>query len=109
MLYTFKSKVTADLFMLGPNGNEMLRIIGKEVTAMGVVQPADMPAAIKAIEAAIMLGEPKPVRAEAQGAAGSASPGKDKPAFVSLRQRAWPFVEMMKSAHAADAAITWGV
>ena len=28
---------------------------------------------------------------------------------VSLRQRAWPFVEMMKCAQAADVPIVWGV
>ena len=28
---------------------------------------------------------------------------------VSLRQRAWPLIEMMKRAHAEDQDIVWGV
>jgi hypothetical protein len=28
---------------------------------------------------------------------------------VSLRQRAWPMIEMMKRAHAAGKEIVWGV
>jgi hypothetical protein len=36
----------------------------------------------------------------------------EKPApreAVTLRQRAWPLVEMMKRAHAEDQDIVWGV
>ena len=37
MLYKFKSKATGDLIMLEPNGRQVLRLIGKEPTAQGII------------------------------------------------------------------------
>ena len=53
MLYTFKSKATGDVLMLGPKGDEMLRVIGMEPSAQGILPATNMPAAIEAIKAAI--------------------------------------------------------
>jgi len=38
MLYKFKSKATGDLIMLEPNGRQVLRLIGKEPTAQGIIE-----------------------------------------------------------------------
>jgi hypothetical protein len=53
MLYTFKSKATANLIMLQANGKRMLEIIGKDPAAQGIVLPEQMPAALRALEAAL--------------------------------------------------------
>ena len=56
MLYKFKSKVTADLIMLEPNGRKVLQLIGKGDAASlvkGILLPPDMPAAAAALERAI--------------------------------------------------------
>ena len=115
MTYLFRSKATGDVLMLAPSGDQWLRIIGKEPAAKGIIEPAAMPAAIRAIEQAIAQDEALQAQAEA-GAAGSVpnATGDDGAASshaeeVSLRQRAWPLVEMMKSAHAAAKEIVWGV
>ena len=50
MLYKFKSKVTADLIMLEPNGRRMLEIVGKEPGPQGIILSKDMPAAIAALD-----------------------------------------------------------
>lgn len=102
MLYTFKSRGTGDLLMLGPSGDEILRIIGKPLTATGIVQPADIPAAVRAIESAIPEPESQPARPDAA----SDTPEKDE---VTLRQRAWPFLEMLQRAYEGGEAVTWGV
>lgn len=112
MLYTFRSKATADLLMLGPNGDELLRIIGKDVTPKGILLAADMPAAIHAIETAIARADAQARLARSNAAKDASSdkgPRQDKAPPVGLRQRAWPMVEMLKASSAAGEPMTWGV
>lgn len=105
MIYRFRSPATGDLVMLGPSGDELLRILGREPGARGIIEPAAMPAAIAALQAAVAQAE----------AAGAAATGDDDPQDtsgprgVSLRQRVWPMVEMLRRAHAAEAPVVWGV
>jgi hypothetical protein len=103
MIYKFKSKAAGDVIMMGPGGDQVLRLIGKEPGPKGIIEPAQMPAAMKALEAAITAEEA--ARKEATEEEGT--PGKGD--GISLRQRAWPLVEMMKRAHAAGEPIVWGV
>jgi hypothetical protein len=107
MIYKFKSKAAGDVIMMGPSGDQVLRIIGKQPSPKGIIEPAAMPAAISAIERAIVDEENARKQAEADAAAeGKTLPSRDA---VSLRQRAWPLVEMMKRAHADGKDIVWGV
>jgi Domain of unknown function (DUF1840) len=104
MLYKFKSKAAGDVIMLGPNGDQVMRILGRDPAPKGIIEVAAMPSAIGALEAAIVAAE--------HAAADPADPGvaQATPADrVSLRQRAWPLIEMMKRAHAAGEPIVWGV
>jgi Domain of unknown function (DUF1840) len=107
MIYKFKSKAAGDVIMMGPAGDMVLRTIGKEPAAQGIIEASAMPAAMAAIEQAIAADETARAQAEKEAAAEGR---KLAPAEgVSLRQRAWPLVEMMKRAHAADHEIVWGV
>jgi hypothetical protein len=109
MTYLFKSKATGDVLMLGSSGDQLLRIIGKEPAAKGIIEPAALPAAIRAIEAAITQDEanPAPAAPTQAGDQGTAVQGEGE--GVSLRQRAWPLLEMMRTAQAAAESIAWGV
>jgi cyclopropane-fatty-acyl-phospholipid synthase len=107
MLYKFKSKAAGDLIMLEPNGRRVLEIIGKDPGPKGIIQPAEMPPAIQALEAAIAREE-----ADQQAAVDEAkAKGQVPPRFeaVSLRQRAVPFIDMLKRCSAAGKEIVWGV
>ena len=107
MIYKFKSKAAGDVIMMGPAGDQVLRTIGKEPAGQGIIEAGAMPAAIAAIEQAIAADEAARAQAEKEAdAEGRQLPPREG---VSLRQRAWPLVEMMKRAHAADTAIVWGV
>jgi hypothetical protein len=107
MIYKFKSKAAGDVIMMGPSGDQVLRIIGKQPAPKGIIEPPDMPAAIAAIERAIVDEENARKQAEADAVAeGKTLPPREA---VSLRQRAWPLVEMMKRAHADGKEIVWGV
>ena len=110
MLYKFKSKVTGDLIMLEPNGRQVLSLIGKgdaESLTKGILQPADMPAAIAALEQAVAQDEA--AQQERQGEAKAAGGTPPRAEAVSLRQRAVPFIDMLRKAQKADKEIVWGV
>ena len=107
MLYKFKSKAAGDVIMTGPVGDAVLRLVGKAPAPKGIVPAGDMPAAIIALEAAIAADEAARAQAEAEAAAdGRVLPPREG---VTLRQRAWPLVEMMKRAQRAGHDIVWGV
>ena len=107
MLYKFKSKATGDLIMLEPNGRRMLEIVGKEPGPKGIILAQDMPVAIAALEAAVNQEEAE----QAAMVKAAQAEGKPVPKFeaISLRQRAVPFVEMLKRCHKADQEVVWGV
>jgi hypothetical protein len=104
MIYKFKSKAAGDVIMMGPTGDQVLRLLGKEPSPKGIIEPAQMPAAIQALEQAVAAEEA--TRKDAAEAEDGKPPKGDG---ISLRQRAWPLVEMMKRAHAANENIVWGV
>ena len=107
MIYKFKSKAAGDVIMLGPTGDAVLRASGREPAAKGIFEPADMPAAISAIEAAIAADQAARAKADEEAAAnGEPAPRRDA---IGLKQRAWPLIEMLKRAYSAGQPIVWGV
>ncbi|MBC5782959.1 DUF1840 domain-containing protein [Ramlibacter sp. USB13] len=107
MLYKFKSKAAGDLIMLEPNGRRVLEIIGKDAGPQGIILPEEMPGAIAKLDDAIAREE-----AEHQAAIDDAkAKGQVPPKFdaVSLRQRAVPFIDMLKRCEKAGKEVVWGV
>ena len=107
MIYKFKSKAAGDVIMMGPAGDDVLRLIGKAAAPQGIIEVASMPAAIHAIEQAVAADEAARAQAE-QDAAAEGNKLAPREA-VTLRQRAWPLVEMMKRSIGENADIVWGV
>ena len=107
MLYRFKSKASGDVVMLQPNGKQLLEILGKETDHAGVLLPADIPAAIDAIRAAVLAEEADQKRQREE----AASKGEPPPLFetVSLRMRSTPFIEMLERCLGARVEVVWGV
>jgi hypothetical protein len=105
VIYKFKSKGAGDVIMLGPSGDQILRLLGREPAAKGIIEVKDMPAAIAALERAVAADEAKPADDEDDEDTPRGSSGGG----VSLRQRAWPLVEMMRRCHGAGHDIVWGV
>ena len=107
MLYKFKSKAAGDLIMLEPNGRRVLQIIGKDPGPKGIILPEDMDAAIQALDAAIVREEQEQKAAiDEARAKGEVPPKFDA---VSLRQRAVPFLDMLRRASKESKEIVWGV
>ena len=103
MIYKFKSKAAGDVIMLAATGDHVLRILGREPAPQGILEVAAMPAAMAAIEAAVQQDEQARQRAEAEGKRAHGGEA------ITLRQRAWPLLEMIKRSQAAGADIVWGV
>ena len=107
MLYKFKSKAAGDLIMLEPNGRRVLQIIGKDPGPKGIILPEEMAAASQALESAIVREEQDQKAAiEEAKAKGEVPPKFDA---VSLRQRAVPFMDMLRRCSKEGKEIVWGV
>jgi hypothetical protein len=107
MIYKFKSKAAGDVIMMGPAGDQFLRILGREPAGKGILESEAMSAALTAIERAVAAEEAARAQAEREAAAdGRTLPVREG---VTLRQRMWPMVEMIKRAQAEGHEIVWGV
>jgi hypothetical protein len=111
MLYKFKSKVTGNVIMLQPNGERMLEIIGKHSKAapsiQGILMPDQMASALFALQAAIEQEELQRWQAIEQALAEHLPPPRFED--ITLRQRALPLMDMIRTCQQADEPITWGV
>lgn len=105
MIYKFKSAESGDVIMLGPHGDAMLRLLGREPAPKGIVEPRDMPAAIAALRSAIDEAER---RAAGNAPAASASSESEAEPPVSLRRRLWPMIDMLERAARAEVPVVWG-
>ena len=102
-MYRFKSRADADLLMMAPVGDQILRIVGREPAAQGIIEAAALPQAIRALEEAIAAAEL--ARRDAKGDDDDERGAE----AVGLQQRAWPMLEMMRRSLAERADIVWGV
>lgn len=106
MIYKFKSQATADLLMTQPVGDRVLSLIGKSPSSQGIIDVDQIPAALSALEAAVDSEGPNAADVGDDTAHRSDFKSTD---HVTLRQRVWPMVEMMKRALAEKQPIVWGV
>ncbi len=105
MLYKFKSQAAGDVIMLDLNGEQMLRIIGKQPAPKGVITVAQMPAAIAALDAAIVTHE----AAQAEREQHPEKPVEVEGDSVMLRHRAAPFIDLLRCSAEAGKDVVWGV
>lgn len=104
MLYEFRSRATGSVTLVGRPAEQILNIIGKPITATGIITVAQIPAAIAALENAAVHEQTSDVNTTDDDCT-------DEPPepTVSLRQRIYPLIDLMRAALAADVDVTWGV
>lgn len=108
MLYRFSSRATADVIMLGANGDQVMSILGKPKGEPGVVRWSEAHAAINRLRAAVDAEEAASKEAEREALAAGKTLKMDRSA-VSLRQRVQPLVEALQRAAKEEADLTWRV
>ena len=103
MLITFHSKAAADVLMRADDAAPLLRAAGKAVgdyaPERGVFTADQLATAIAGLEAAVHAN-PEPVEADDRES-------HHHDTKVSLRQRAFPLLDMMRKSLASRADITW--
>jgi len=106
MLYKFKSKAGADVIMTGPPGEQVLRLLGRDPAAPGIFLADQLPQAVAALEQAVAADESAFTQKLAEAkAAGEPAPRREG---VTLKQRAWPLVELMRHALKDGEDVSWG-
>lgn len=132
MLYEFKSRAAGTVVMTAPVAERLLAIVGKAPGPRGIFTVEQMAPALAALQAAVdqeaadLAGAVQggnaiagvaptggssgtPVGGQAQPP-GSTDPQDPRlPAPVSLRQRAWPLMDLLRTAQAKGKDVTWGV
>ncbi|PAT32241.1 hypothetical protein CK626_06050 [Vandammella animalimorsus] len=106
-MYRFIARSSAPLQYLDADAKRLLKIIGKDDAATGIITLAQIPAAQQAIERAIAQEE----------AAGSDMPPADQAApapddeqpqdRVALRHRALPLLQLLAAAASAQEDVIW--
>lgn len=106
-MYRFIARSSAPLQYLDADAKRLLKIIGKDDAATGIITLAQIPAAQQAIERAIAQEE----------AAGSEAPQADQAApapddeqpqdRVALHHRALPLLQLLAAAASAQEDVIW--
>ncbi len=92
--------------MMGPNGDQVLRLLGREPSAQGIITKDQMAGAIAALEKAVSDDDAAFERSVQDAkAAGESAPKRSGP---QLKQRAWPLVELMRHAQRENEDVIWG-
>lgn len=97
--------------MLGSHGDQMLKIMGREPSAQGIVTVAQIPAAIAALQAAVVSAEAVETTDDDTPHADDPSAADDKADIdtVSLRARVSPLIALLRNSALAGEDVTWGV
>ncbi|MCS6943894.1 MAG: DUF1840 domain-containing protein [Sutterellaceae bacterium] len=110
-LVVFRSKAAGEIFMFAETARRILDIIGKPDAPRGVIAAEQIPQALQRLTAAIEreraeLRAAAQARAEAERHGEPASPAEQP---VTLAQRAYPLLEMLRAAQKKNVDVTWGV
>ena len=114
MIYEFKCRATGNLVMTPAIAERLLDIIGKASGPKGIVTVDSMSEAIAALESAVardkaLASDPGSKASDDKAQGSGADRDEDLARQVSLSQRAFPLIEMLKRALTAQKDITWGI
>ena len=109
-LIRFSSKAAGELFMFEQDARHLLGILGKEQTPKGIITADQVAGAIATLKAAIDT-QTQEAGADAKPALEPADPdlADTQAQRVSLRQRAFPLIDMLERAQAKQTDVLWGV
>jgi hypothetical protein len=110
-LIVFRSKAAGEIYMFAETAHRLLDIIGKADSPKGVITADQVPDALQRLVAAVEAERAQQADAarEREGAdrRGDAATPQQQP--VTLSQRAFPLIEMLRAAAKRNVDVTWGV
>jgi hypothetical protein len=109
-LVVFRSKAAGEIYMFAETANRLLDIIGKPPSPRGVITAEQVPDALARLVAAVEAEKAQQAqstrdREEAQQRGETLE--KEQP--ITLGQRAYPLIEMLRAAAKRNVDVTWGV
>jgi hypothetical protein len=111
-LIVFRCKAAGEIFMFAETAQRIFEIVGKAAAPRGVLTAAEVPAALERLHAAVEDEKARlKTAAQAQRDAGG-NPADDDAAVargVTLGQRAFPLLEMLRAAQRKSVEVTWGI
>jgi len=104
-MYRFKSKAAADVIYLPDAARQVLEALGREPAPQGIIEVTALPAAQQALLAAVDADEAAfaalVAEAESQGEAPPRRQG------ITLKQRIWPLLDMLRLSEAERVDVVW--
>lgn len=110
-LVVFRSKAAGEIFMFAETARRIFEILGRSEAPRGVITAEQVPDALRRLEAAVEQ-EKADIKARAEATDQDDRRGTDGPAApapITLGQRAFPLIEMLRAAAKRNVDITWGV
>lgn len=110
-LVVFRSKAAGEIFMFAETARRIFEIIGRSDSARGVITAEQVPEALQRLETAVEQ-EKADIKAAHANADQADRRGTDEPANaapITLGQRAFPLIEMLRAAAKKKVDVTWGV
>jgi hypothetical protein len=109
-LIVFRSKAAGEIYMFAETAHRLLEIIGKADSPRGVITAEQVPDALARLVAAVdaeKAQQADAARDRDETARRGEVPGGERP--ISLSQRAFPLIEMLRAAEKRNVDVTWGV
>ena len=95
-MITFQTKACGDVSMFDDIAVELLGMMGRRGTVPGAMAPEDIPAAVQKLKSALASRE------EA-----AADEGDDDDERVSLKNRAFPLIQLLEAAARDNESVLW--
>ena len=110
-LVVFRSKAASEIFMFAETARRILVIIGKEDTPRGVISAEQLDEALARLNAAVEeeRAQLEQAREEAEEAQRRGETAAEGARAITLAQRAYPLIEMLRAAQRKKVDVTWGV
>lgn len=110
-LVVFRSKAAGEIFMFAETARRILEIIGRSDAPRGVITAEQVPDTLARLVAAVEQEKAfaKEAAAAAEQADRRGNDATSTPAPITLGQRAYPLIEMLRAAESKKVDVTWGV
>lgn len=109
-LVVFRSRAAGEIFMFAETARRIFEIIGRPEAPRGVITAEQVPEALQKLVDAVEeeKAQLKAARDEAEREDRQGD-GTARPQPITLGQRAFPLVEMLKEAQKKKVDVTWGI
>ena len=109
-LVVFRSKAAGEIFMFAETAHRLFEIIGRQEAARGVITAEQVPEALQNLVAAVEAEKAQLKAAQEEGdLADKQGEVNAQPRAITLGQRAFPLIEMLREAQKKKVDVTWGV